>query len=123
MIIEDIIQSLKTDESVKGFVGDRITAFSSGTTKDCIIYTFAPQTDNAVLRTDKLELTIISKSIDRMYAIHEAVKTRLLTFGDRPYNGAILTIEANGGGVLENIKTGTFHHTTFYYIGSRSNEK
>ena len=120
MIIEDIIQDLKTDAEVKSFVGDRITAFSTGTTKDSIVFTFAPQADDGIARADRLEIQIISKDIGRMYAIHEAVKNRLLTFGDRSYNNTVLTVEINGGGVLENLKTDTYHHTTFYYIGSKS---
>ena len=119
MIIEDVVIALKADIAVSGYVGDRITAFSTGSTDDGIVFNFSPQTDDKISRVDKLEIMIISKSVARVYEIHEAVKNALLTFGDDPFNDTILGVEINGGGVLENLKTGAYHHRTYYYLRSR----
>lgn len=81
-----------------------------------IAYRFYTISDDGVKRVDKFEITIIDKSLESVELIAEEVRNTLITIGDDGKNNYITDISINGGGLLENIETKTYHKIVNYNI-------
>lgn len=113
--LEEVLQLLRQD-SVTGAV--RIEPYFIKGFDDGIIYTFTPLTDDGIKRTDRLEIHIVSNSLETLFSIDAAVRKILLTVGDEPLTANILKVNVNGGGTMEDAATGLKHLITYYYIVS-----
>lgn len=123
MVAEQVIEILKDSEALAALVGNRIEPHSVEGFTDGIVYSFTPLTDNNIVRTDRLEIHIISNNLATCYAIDTVVRSLLLTTGDEPLTNSIHKVEINGGGSMEDAATGTKHLITYYYIVSNGGIK
>ena len=99
MIIKDILKLLKSATDLP------IRLISNNKVEKCIIYKLTPINDDGVKRQDRLEVQIVGFDIVEIEQEDLKIRKSLLSFGDRQDD--ILSIELNGGGVLEqdtNIK-------------------
>jgi hypothetical protein len=121
MILENIIAALKADSTLHGLIADKIYPLAAEQNKTpCIVYTFSPISDNKIVRIDRLEIRVISKSLITLYETDARVRQILLTMGDTPSVTGILQASINGGGQLYNAGTDETHLFTFYTTISRS---
>lgn len=123
MIITDILNILKADTALKTLLGattndTRIYPYSTSQTDNCIVYIVSPVSDEDAKRVDRLEIRAISTDLGNAYAIDSRVRTLLKTIGDTPNNN-FLNVVINGGGSLEDAKTGMYQFITYYYIISK----
>jgi hypothetical protein len=119
-MILQILSILKNDEALKQLLGasesdSRIYPFSAPLKDKCIVYTFSPVTDDKILRQDRLEVRTIAKDLETATAIESRVRALLLTLGD-----TAIQIGLNGGGTLEDMKTGTYHLISTFICKYRS---
>jgi hypothetical protein len=112
MILDELVNILK-------LLGYPVRPFATEIIEDCIIYNFIPLTSDKVKEQNRLEITVISKSMTNGLKILSEVKEALLTFGDKPLSNNILEIALNGGGSLENLETNTFHFKAYFIVKSR----
>lgn len=113
MIIKDILKLLKSATDLP------IRLISNNKVEKCIIYKLTPINDDGVKRQYRLEVQIVGFDIVEIEQEDLKIRKSLLSFGDRQDD--ILSIELNGGGVLEqdtNIKSLSKH--SFYVITTRS---
>ena len=111
MLLETLINSLSPlDYPIYAFVAECV--------KDCIVYNLVPVESNKVIEQHRLELTIIALSYEKCYKMTKDIKDKLLTLGPED-RGEILKIEQNGGGMLFNESTKTYHFKLNFTIKSR----
>ena len=119
-MIKNIVAVQKTDEAVSALIGNRIYPFhSSDTSQDSIAYTPVPLEDDGVKETWRVEITIISKSLENSMTIDTAIRNALLTIADAQLTDSIMQVTLNGGASLYNYETNTYHITGYYYITYR----
>lgn len=112
MILDELLGLLKP-------LGYDIHPFGSDNIKECIVYNFVPLTCDKVKEQNRLEITVISKSMRKGLEMIKQIKDVLLTLGDDPKTNNILEVTLNGGGSLENLETNTFHFKAFFIVKSR----
>lgn len=112
MILDELLNLIKP-------LGYPIYPFGTETTEDCIVYNFIPITSDKIKEQNRIEITVISRSMEKGLKILTEVKEVLLTFGDNQKTNNILEITLNGGGSLENLGTNTFHFKAFFIVKNR----
>ena len=112
MVLNELLGILKP-------LGYPIKPFGTTAIEDCIVYNFVPLTSDKIKEQYRLEITAISRIMDRGLKILEDVKGLLLTQGDEQLTDCILDVALNGGGSLENLETGTFHFKANFIVLSR----
>jgi hypothetical protein len=121
MILEDIVAALKADSTLHSYIADKIyPQVVNQSDVPCIVYTFTPTTDDKIVRTDRLEIRVISKDLPILYNTDKRARQILLTFGDSPSVTGIYKATINGGGTMYDIGTDVTQLFTFYQIISRS---
>lgn len=115
-----IYNLLKADAALKSLLGatssdTKIYPYSTDITGGAIVYILSPVSDEDALRTDKLEIRVISNDLGKAHTIDNRVRAIMKTIGDTS-NGNMLKVLINGGGSLEDLKTETYHILTYYYI-------
>ena len=95
-----------------------VVPFATEDIETCIVYEYETSSDSGVVSIDKLTVRIIAFSIGEALRIEKQIKKALLTKGDA--TGRIKHIELNGGGLLEEKASKTFHKLGFYYITYKS---
>ncbi len=120
-MIKDIIDTLKTNAELTALIkAKNIVAFSNDLAKgDSITYAFKPLSNNGIIDKQRLELTIITKKIQNNVDCEEIIKRLIITVGDKQFNNKIIEVKLNGGGMLENIETGTYHTFLYFDITQR----
>lgn len=119
-MIKDIIAVQKADETVNTLIGGRIYPFhTADISRDCIVYVPVPLEDDKVKETWRIEITIISNTLENSMAIDTAIRNALLTLADNQLTTNILQVGLNGGSNLYNYETETYHQTAYYYVVSR----
>ena len=111
MVIETLIDSLIP-------LAYPIYAFGTEYIKDCIVYNLVPVESNKIVEQHRLELTIIALSYEKGFKMVEEIKDTLITLGAEG-KGKILKIEQNGGGMLFNESTKTYHFKLNFTVKSR----
>lgn len=111
MLIETLIDSLIP-------LNYSIYAFGTEYIKDCIVYNLVPIESNKITEQYRFELTIIALNYEKGFKMVKDIKNTLLTLGDED-RGEILKIEQNGGGMLFNEATKTYHFKLNFIIKSR----
>ena len=115
--IKQLITVQKADESVDSLIGGRIYPFhTTDISRDCIVYTPVPLEDDKIKETWRIEITIISKSLENNMAIDTAIRNALLTLADSQLTNSIMQVALNGGSMLENMETETIHNTGYYIV-------
>ena len=112
IVLDELLSILKC-------LGYPIKPFGTETIENCIVYNFVTLTSDKVKEQNRLEITIISKSMSDGLKILEGVKEILLTRGDEQLTDRILSIALNGGGSLENLETNTFHFKANFIVLSK----
>lgn len=112
MILDEILSLIRP-------LGYPVRPFGTETIEDCIIYNFVPLTSDKIKEQNRLEITVISQSMEKGLKILSEVKEALLTFGDEQKTDNILEIALSGGGSLENLETNTFHFKAFFVVKNR----
>ncbi len=122
MVLDDILNVLQnaTDlqSLLQGTVDDtKIYAFSTSKLNS-IVYDYVDLTSNKIVGQARLTLTINTLKVDYSLNIQilDRVKQLLLTLADESFNNDILTIEQNGGGMLENQESATIHNKAIFTI-------
>ncbi|AMJ40697.1 hypothetical protein [Anaerotignum propionicum] len=100
-------------------LGYPVKPFGTTEIEDCIVYNFIPLTSDKIKEQNRLEVTVISKSMEKGLKILEDVKNLLITQGDEQLTDSILNVALNGGGSLENLETNTFHFKANFIVLSR----
>lgn len=113
MVLTKILALLKnnTELPVRFLKNDNI--------ESCIVYNFIPINDDGVIRQDRLQIQIIGKDLQEIEMEDLKIRKALLSFGDR--TDGILSIELNGGGVMEyDEDVSLLSKVSFYIITNRS---
>lgn len=125
MILTDILDKLKSDIELQSLLegnstDKKIYAFSADKLKS-IIHNFVNLTSDKIIGQARLELAVNTLKVDYdlNLQIIDRVKQLLLTFASEEFNDNILTIEQNGGGILENEETKTIHNKIIFIIKYR----
>lgn len=113
-ILNSIITALENDVAFRA----EITAVRAFLTSDVntAIYNFIPLTSDKVKAQARFELTAICSTFNNALAAIEAAKAVLITKGDNVFNDDITEINQNGGSILYNAATETFHHKAIFII-------
>lgn len=125
MILDEIIELLKNDEALSTFLNiseydPKIYPFNTSVVQDCIVYKFIPLTSDGIKEQNRMEITAISRDMDRGLKILDLVKSALITIGDEPKTKNILEVSLNGGGTpMENETTGTVHIKANFIVKNR----
>ena len=115
--IKQIVSVQKADEAVHALIGGRIYPFyTADLSQDCVVYVPTPIEDDGIREVWRVEITIISKSIENSMIIDSAIRKALLTIADNQLTNSILQVALNGGAMLKNYETETFHNTGYYYV-------
>ncbi len=125
LILTDILDGLKNDTELQSLLEGTLTdkkiyAFSADKLKS-IAYVYTDLNSNKITGQARLELTINTLKVDYELnmLILDRLKQLLLTFASEEFNDNILTIEQNGGGILENEETKTIHNKIIFIIKYR----
>lgn len=122
MVLIDILTILQSDSELQSLLegtteDKKIYGFSTTKLKS-IVYDYVDLTSNKIVGQARLTLTINTLKVD--YSLNmqiiSKVKQLLLTLGDKQLNNDILTVEQNGGGMLENQETSTIHNKIIFTI-------
>lgn len=112
MVLNELLNILKS-------LGYPVKPFGTDEIEDCIVYNFIPLTSDKIKEQNRLEITVISKSMSDGLKTLEDVKGLLLTQGDEQLTDSILNVALNGGGSLKNLETNTFHFKANFIVLSR----
>lgn len=85
----------------------------------CISYTAYRTSDNAVVETWRLQTRVTAQSYEDAIQIEQAIADALVSLGDEE-NLDSLRIEINGGGTLEDQRTGLPQLITYYDVMTKS---
>ncbi|MEL7646979.1 MAG: hypothetical protein AAGU76_02745 [Sedimentibacter sp.] len=122
MILTDILNILESDSELQSLLEGTTTdkkIYGFGTTElNSIVYDYVDLTSNKIIGQARLTLTINTLKVDYdlNLEIVSKVKQLLLTLADEKLNNDILTVEQNGGGMLENQETSTIHNKIIFTI-------
>lgn len=120
-MILQILNKLKSDERLCELLkptptDSKIHMFG---TSEGVAYKWVTLTDDGVKQQHRLEITVIDKSYGKCTLISKRIQDILLTVGDKTFNNDILTIEQNGGGVLQQEDTGYIYVKSYFTIKTR----
>lgn len=113
-MIKEIIRS------VKAATGLKMKPFGTNKVEECICYKYYPALDNGCLSQSRLELRIITFTVERAETIKKQVNGALLNVGDTGKIPGVTDISLNGGGTMEDLETGTIHTQMNYILKMRS---
>lgn len=114
-----IVNILKNDEQLKQLLkssalDSKIYPFGTDAIQDCILYKNVPVLDDGIKAQYRLEVTVIALSLGLGEQILERVKQIFITIADTQKHNRILNCALNGGGVLENLETSTYHYKAYF---------
>lgn len=110
-------QVIRTIESATGLP---VKPFGTNTIEDCICYKIVPMTDNGAVATNRLELRIITSSLEDCLTAKSAILSSLVTVGDEKKLAHIQDCHLNGGGSLYDANTKTTHVILYLIITTKS---
>lgn len=79
-------------------------------------YNYAPVTNDGIKAQARLELTAVANNIGQSLEIIENINRVLITIGDSELTNDIKVVRQNGGGMLNNADTKTWHTKAIYTI-------
>lgn len=95
-----------------------IKPFGIDSLDECIIYTTVPQSNDGAVQVDRLELRLITHTLERAEQLKPLIYSALVTVGDEGKNGYNSCV-LNGGGSLKD-PNGTIHTIMYFYITKKS---
>lgn len=98
-----------------------VKPFGIDSLDECIIYTIVPQSDDGAVQVERLELRLITHTLERAQQLKPLITSALVTVGDEGKNGYNSCV-LNGGGCLKD-PNGTVHTIMYLYITRRSEVK
>lgn len=124
-----IINILKQDEELKALLkasilDSKIYPLGTDQIQDCIVYKNVPVTDDGIKAQYRLEITVIALSLGIGEQILERIKEVLITIADTKKHSKILNCSLNGGGLLENLESNTYHYKAYFnYTTKKESDK
>lgn len=124
-MFQEIIIELKNNSELRELLSasldnPHIEMFSTSIDNlPAITYTFSDVSDNAIKKIEKLEVRAISTDIATTINIANKVKEIVLTVGDTPLSNNILSVEVNGGGLMEDTSANLYSQTILFNIIGR----
>ena len=123
-MILDVLTILNNDSALVTLLGGtaqdtKIYPYSAELKDKCIVYTLSPVSEEDIKKVDRLEIRTVCTDFGTAIAISDRVSTILKTIGDSA-NGDLLQVSVNGGGTLEDMKTGAIHIIKYYYITTKT---
>lgn len=88
---------------------------------ECIVYTPVPQSNDGAVQVDRLELRLITHTLERAEQLKPLITSALVTVGDEGKNGYNSCV-LNGGGSMKD-PNGTLHTIMYFYITRKSEVK
>lgn len=117
-MIEYINKLLTEDLVLAEVLGDNAVNLIEGDdVRKQIIFNVIPISSDGIKNLDRLEITIIAFKMDDIELITKRLNNILLTIGDEPKE-KIKECALNGGGLLRNHATNTFHKKLYYNMRS-----
>lgn len=114
--MKEIIKALEAATSLS------LKPFGTNKIEDCICYSSYVISDNGAVRQDKLELRLITKTVEDAERLKPIIISTLTTVGDnKKFN--YLGCAVNGGGTLRDAATGTIHTLLYFIITKKSEVK
>jgi hypothetical protein len=111
-MITDIVSALESATSL------RVYPFWTDELKECIVYEWAPRSDDGSKQNAQMMIRIKTKSMARAESLAQAVKSALISLGDEKKNDA--WCKQNGGGTLKNEATGFIDYIMYFDLVYRS---
>lgn len=111
-ILDEIIEKLK-------IVGYPFYHLGTEKIEDCIIYKLEQISSDKIKEQYKLSLNIIALSFEKGLKMQDKIKDIFLTFGDNVASVSIMEISLNGGGIMENLETDTYHFKLYFILKTR----
>lgn len=118
-MIKEILDILENDEILNQLIDNNIFSKPSSYTGECVLYSWIPVASNKIKRTDKLEINVVTETIEKGIQIEERLKQLLLTFADKPLSDSIKEVELNGGGLIYDYERRKYHRILYFYVLSR----
>lgn len=124
-MIDKVIDLLKDDSALRSLLeasldDSHIEALSTSIIDaPALVYTISPIVIDGVKEVYKLELRAMAADIQTTINIIERVNELLLTLGDNSLSNDILSIDANGGGMMETDIPKRYHQFIFLNITRR----
>ena len=122
-MIKEIITILNDSNELQALIGDNIYPYTTNYNGECIIYQIIPQSDDKVVNGVRVQISIITETLDKALSIEKIIKHLLLTIGDEPLTNNILQVVQNGGGSIYDYGRCKYHHYIFLDIIGRSDCK
>lgn len=106
---------LSTLKKIKEVTGLPVKPFQLGA-KDGICYKIVSANNDGAKRQTRLELRIITDTIDESEVIKDKICNALITIGDEKKLEDVEWCYLNGGGQLFDVNTKTFHTILYLYL-------
>ncbi len=115
----NVIKQLLT--AIEGATGIEPDAFSSVKINSlpCISYTAYRQADNGVVERWRFSTRVTAETYEEAIRLEQLIADALVSLGDQENLGS-LGIQINGGGTLEDERTGLPQLITYYDVNSKS---
>lgn len=111
--METIIKALQESTQLP------VKPFGIDSLDECIIVSPVPQSDTGAVRTWRLELRLITKTLARAEELRPIIVSTLVTVGDNPKLD-YLDCYLNGGGYLKDPDNEMIHTIMYFYITTKS---
>lgn len=120
MVLDEIISLLRNDSKLTNLFGSKkIYAKPCTDLGECIVYDFTSVSADKITATNRLEIHIVTNTIEKGLQAEQAVKDVLLTFGDEKLSQLIRDVYLNGGGSLYDEERKKHHKILYFYIKSK----
>lgn len=113
-MIEKIVQALRSATRLP------VKPLSTTDNKECILYNLFPQTDDGAVATHRLELRLITKTVEDADHYRKLIIETLVNSGDNIKINGIYNCDLNGGGQEVEFETNTIHTFLYFNLVTRS---
>lgn len=115
-MLKEIISTVETATSLTAY--PLKTVFKD----DCIVYTYSPISDDGAVARHRIELRIITKTIDKSEVYRKQIISALVPSADNMKINGMYSCQLNGGGQLRDAGTETIHTILYFdYITKSDN--
>lgn len=94
--------------------------FAIDSVRDGITYKYYTSSDDGAVARKRLELTLITLTLENADKYKKQIINALVTTGDESKLIGIYKCAVNGGGVLKNYETGTIHTMLYFDVIERT---
>ena len=110
----------KLIEAIENATNLQMKPFDTDKVEDCLVYQFYTMSDNGAVAQYKLQIRIITNSLEKAFSIEKTIKNTMISIGDNIKIEGINSIILNGGGTLKDYENDTVQNILYFVITAKS---